>query len=192
MREEADGPFVRIRHVAMKVFMESASHKNVKVIISRTSLQERWRAAVLCELMEDTSAALHHEELQTDVRSARYPLRGKEEVEYRADASKKEWRSRLARKSAGTRSQRSCTIAPAKDDELHHQHDGRHGNGQGSKKNRESVPSCRDSVALEVTLQKCGKASRAAGAHEHVPGSAGALQLPCETGGVRCREEHEC
>ena len=69
MRGGADGLFVRIRHVAMKVVVESASPKSVKIIISRTSLQERTRAAVLCELMEDTSAALHHEEPQTDVRS---------------------------------------------------------------------------------------------------------------------------
>ena len=69
MRQGAVGPFVRIRHVAMKVVMESASPKSVKIIISRTSLQERTRAAVLCELMEDTSAALHHEQPQSDVRS---------------------------------------------------------------------------------------------------------------------------
>ena len=68
MREGADGLFVR-RHFAMTVVMESASPKSVKIIISRTSLQERTRAAVLCELMEDTSAALHHEEPQTDARS---------------------------------------------------------------------------------------------------------------------------
>ena len=83
MRQGADGPFVRIRHVAMKVVMESASPKSVKIIISRTILQERLRAAASCELMEDTSAALHHEEPQTDVRRARYPLRGKEEAEYK-------------------------------------------------------------------------------------------------------------
>ena len=72
MRQGADEPFVRIRHVAREVVMESASLKSVK-IISRTSLQERMRAAVFHEPMEDSSAALHHEQSQ-DVRSARYPL----------------------------------------------------------------------------------------------------------------------
>ena len=55
MRQGADRPFIRIRHVAMEVVMESASLKSVKIIISRTSLQERTRAAVFHELMEDTS-----------------------------------------------------------------------------------------------------------------------------------------
>ena len=82
MREGAGRLFVRIRHVAMKVVMESASPKSFK-IISRTSLQERTRAAVLCEFMEDTSAALYHEQPQSDVRSERYSLRSKEEAEYR-------------------------------------------------------------------------------------------------------------
>ena len=82
MRQGADGPFMRIRHVAMEVVMESASPKSVKVIISRTSLQERMRAAVFHELMEDISAALHHEQSQADVRTARYPQCGKEEAEY--------------------------------------------------------------------------------------------------------------
>ena len=64
---------MRIRHVAMEVVMESASLKSVKIIISRTSLQERMRAAVFYEPMEDTSAALHFEQPQADVRSERYP-----------------------------------------------------------------------------------------------------------------------
>ena len=62
MTQGADGPFIRIRHVAMEVVMESASLKSVKIIISRTSLQERMRAAVLYELVKDTSAALHHDQ----------------------------------------------------------------------------------------------------------------------------------
>ena len=33
--------------------------------------------------MEDTSAALHHEQPQPDVQSERYPLRSKEEAGYR-------------------------------------------------------------------------------------------------------------
>ena len=76
MREGAHGLLVRIRHVAMKVVRESASPKSVKIIICP-------RAAVLRELMKDTSSALHHEQPQTDVRSERYPLRSKEEAEYR-------------------------------------------------------------------------------------------------------------
>ena len=69
MTQGADGPFIRIRHAAIEVVMESASLKSVKIIISRTSLQERLRAAVFHELVEDTSAALHHEPPQADVRS---------------------------------------------------------------------------------------------------------------------------
>ena len=53
MRQGADGPFVRIRHVAKEVGMESASLKSIKISISRTSLQERMRAAVFHEHMED-------------------------------------------------------------------------------------------------------------------------------------------
>ena len=56
MRQGADGLFIRIRHAAMKVVMESASPKSVKIIISRTSLLKRTRT-------------VHHEEPQTDVRS---------------------------------------------------------------------------------------------------------------------------
>ena len=106
-REPSDGPFVRIRDVAMKVVMESASPKSVKIIISRTSLQERTRAAVLCELMEDTSAALHHEEQQADVRSARYPLRGNDEAEYR-------WQTRRRRSCRKIRICRTQGMSPSK------------------------------------------------------------------------------
>ena len=69
---------MRIRHVAMEVVMESASLKSVKIIISRTSLQERMRT-VFYEPMEDTSAALHYEQPQADVRSAsiRYEVKKK-------------------------------------------------------------------------------------------------------------------
>ena len=106
MREAADGLFVRIRHVAMKVVMESASPKSFVIIISRTSLQERMGAAVFHEHMEDISAALHHEESQTDVRSARYPLRGKEEAEYR-------WQTRRRRSSLRSRICRTQGMSPS-------------------------------------------------------------------------------
>ena len=86
--------------------MESASPKSVKIIISRTSLQERMRAAVLRELMEDTSAALYHEQPQSDVRSERYPLRGKEEAEYR-------WQTRRRRSSRRNRICRTQGLSPS-------------------------------------------------------------------------------
>ena len=40
---------MRIRYVAMEVVMKSASLKSVRIVISRTSLQERMRAAVFYE-----------------------------------------------------------------------------------------------------------------------------------------------
>ena len=88
---------MRIRYVAMEVVMKSAFLKSVRIVISRTSLQERVRAAVFYELMEGISVVFHHEQPQADVRSARYSQRGKEEAEYswQARRRKSSWGSRI-------------------------------------------------------------------------------------------------
>ena len=71
MRQGADGPLKCIRHVAMKVVMESASPKSVKIIISRTSLQELMRAAVLCDSTTKSRKQM------CGVRSIRYEVKKK-------------------------------------------------------------------------------------------------------------------
>ena len=83
----------------MEVVIYSASLKSVKIIISKTSLQERMRASVFYEPLEDISAALHHEQPQADVcgvRGIRYVVKKKRSTGGRR-VEKSSRRSRICR-----------------------------------------------------------------------------------------------